>query len=136
VGRRLVFCLSLVLCLLLKGGCSPPVVTQKPRRHGAKVNLSHLFQQPAAYKGKTITLTLTIDEGSDRTEGPSLRLSTNRNVKFTARGPRGEHLGLVIWVPENVSIPEVARGDEVIVTFTCSRGDLREGNEARSIETR
>jgi hypothetical protein len=132
VGRRHLF----VLSFLLIGGCSSSPVSHKPPRQGPKVNLSHLLGQPAAYKGKTITLTLTIDDGIDRSKGQSLRQHTNRNVKFTARGPKGERLFLVIRVPGTISIPEAASGDEVVVTFACMRGDLREGNEAKSIEKR
>jgi hypothetical protein len=136
MDRRRLVSLVLVLCLYLIAGCPSSPVTQKPHRQGPKVNLSHLLEQPAAYKGRTMSLTLTIDEGIDRSQGQSLRQLTNRDVKFTARGPKGERLVLVIRIPETISIPEAASGDEVVVTFLCSRGELSEGNEAKAIEKR
>jgi hypothetical protein len=119
-------------------GCPTSRVSQshKPLRQGPKVNLSHFLQQTGAYKGKTITLTLTIDMGIDRSKGQSLRQHTNRDVKFTASDPKGARGNLVIRIPETISIPEAASGDEVVVTFACSRGELRQGNEAKAIEKR
>jgi hypothetical protein len=135
MGRRPVTCLNLVLCLGLLGGCSSSPVS-KPVRRGAKINLTHLREHPEAYQGKTLTLTLTVAERIDRGQGQSLRQYANRYVNFTADGPNGERLSLVIRIPENISIPEAAQGDEVVVTFLCSRGHLRQGNEATAVEPR
>jgi hypothetical protein len=134
MGRRRAFSPSLVLSLLLIAGCSAPP-SHKPYRQGAKVNIAHLIQNPVAYKGKTITLTLTIAEGSAPGEALSLRQHINREVKFTGKGLKGEALFVVIRIPETISIPEAVTGDEVFVTFVCS-GDLRRGNEAKAIEKR
>ena len=134
MGRRRMIYLNLVLCLGLLGGCSSPPVSGKPIRRGAKVNLSHLRQHPEAYRGNALTLTLTVAERIDRSQGQSLRQFINRYVTFTANGAEGEHLLLVIRIPENISVPEAAQGDAVVVTFVCSRGHLRQGNEATSIE--
>jgi hypothetical protein len=131
-----VIALNLFLCLLLTGGCSSSAVSGKPVRKGPKVNVSHFFLHPAAYKGKTITLPLVIAEAIDRSRGQSLRQYANRYVQFAANGSGGEKFSLVIRLPENVSIPEAARGDEVEVTFVCSRGDLRQGNEATALVRR
>ena len=136
MGRCGVIVLNLVLCLLPNSGCSSSPVSAKPVRKGPKVNLSHFFLHPTAYKGKTLTLPLTIDEGIDLSRGQSLREYANRYVKFTVNGSGGERFFLVIRIPESISIPEAAQGDEVVVTFVCSRGDLRQGNEATAIVRR
>jgi hypothetical protein len=136
MDRRSALSLGLVLYLHLIAGCTPSPISHKPHRQGPKVNLSHFLQHTGTYKGKTITLTLTIDEKIDRSQGQSLRQHTNRDVNFTARDPRGERFLVVIRIPETISIPEAASGDEVDVTFTCTRGDLRQGNEAKTIEMR
>jgi hypothetical protein len=48
-------------------------------------------------------------------------------------GPKGEHLNIVITIPEGLSVPEVANSDEVSVTFVCSLGSLLRGNQAQII---
>lgn len=125
--------LGVVLCLLWLGGCSPSA-GNKERHEGPKVNLSDFTRNTAAYKGKTITLGLRVDEPIASNSGQSLRDFVGRNVKFSATGPKGERLNLVIKIPENLNVAEVGNSDEVRVTFICTRGDLRQGNEARSIE--
>jgi hypothetical protein len=92
------------------------------------------MRNTGAYKGKTITLGLRLDEPAASSSGQTLRDFVGRNVKFGATGPKGERLSLIIKIPENLTVPEVGSSDEVRVTFTCTRGDLRQGNEARSIE--
>ena len=131
-----VIVLSFLLCLLLGSGCSSSVASGKPVRKGPKVNVSHFFQHPGSYKGKTITLPLVIAEAIDRSRGQSLRQYANRYVQFAAHGSGGERFSLVIRLPENIALPEAARGDEVEVTFVCSRGDLRQGNEATALVRR
>jgi hypothetical protein len=136
MGWRRRIALYLVLCLLPGGGCSSSAVSGKPVRKGPKVNVSHFFLNPAAYKGKTITLPLTIDEAIDRNRGQSLAQYANRYVKFAATGSGGARFFLVIRLPEGITIPEAVQGDEVEVTFVCSRGDLRQGNEATALVRR
>jgi hypothetical protein len=126
--------IGVVFCLLLLGGCSPSVSGNRQRHEGPKVNLSDFIRNTAAYKGKTITLGLRIDEPIASNSGQSLRDFVGRYVKFSATGPKGERLSLVVKIPANLTVPEVGSSDEVRVTFICTRGDLRQGNEARSIE--
>ena len=130
--NRLVI-LTLVPGLFVGTGCSSPGSTNLPRK-GAKVNLAHFFQQPASYRGKTLTLQLRVDDAIERDRGQSLRQFTNRYVRFLADGPRGELFHLVIRIPEDIPLPDAAKGDTVIVTFLCSRGNLQQGNEAKAIE--
>ena len=49
-------------------------------------------------------------------------------------GPRVGQLRLVITIPEGLAVPEVGYLDDVWVTFVCTRGNLQQGNEAKSIE--
>ena len=132
--RRRFVSVLLVLCLLQVGGCSSSSSSGEPRHRGPKINIRDFIKNPAAYKGKSITLSLKIDEAIDRSQGWSLRDYVGRDVKFVSLGPRGERLNLVITIPEDLSVPDVGHSDEVSVTFVCTRGSLRQGNEARSIE--
>jgi hypothetical protein len=126
--------LSLGLGLLLGGGCSSSSKSSKPARRGAKVNLAHFFLRPASYQGKMLTLFLKADDAIDGNQGQSLRQYANRYVRFLADGPKGERFHLVIRIPEDIPLPDGAKGDTVIVTFLCSRGNLQQGNEAKAIE--
>jgi hypothetical protein len=127
--------IMLVLSLVGLGGCSSSSSNARPRRQGGKINIAHFAANPAAYKGKSMSLRLKIDEAIDRNQRQSLRDYVGREVKFTTSGPRGERLNLVINIPADLPVPEAGYSDEVSVTFVCTRGDLRKGNEAMSIET-
>jgi hypothetical protein len=126
---------GVALGFLLMGGCSASVSNRKTERHeGPKVNLADFSHNTPAYKGKTITLGLKIDEPIAQDRGQSLRDYVGRYVRFTASGPKGERVSLVIRIPSDLTVPEVGNSDEVRVTFVCTQGDLRQGNLARSIE--
>jgi hypothetical protein len=119
--------------LPLDVGCSPSHGNKETRHYGPKINVSDFVTHTAAYKNRSITLTLTVDEPIDRQQGQSLRDFVGRDVKFTSLGPKGEHLNLVIKIPDGLSVPDVSRSDEVSVTFMCSLGNLSRGNEAQII---
>jgi hypothetical protein len=125
---------GLVVCLVLAGGCSsaPSRQTGHPRM-GPKTNVGDFGRRPGAYKGKSITLDLRVEEAIDRDRGRSLRDYAGRDVKFTTAGTKGERLKLVITIPSGLEVPEVGHGDEVTVTFVCARGSLRQGNEAKIV---
>ncbi len=91
------------------------------------------MQNTATYKGKIITLALKVDEAIDWGQGKSLRDYVGRDVRFTTTGPKGERLNVVIKIPEGVAVPEVGPSEEVSITFLCTRGNLRQGNEAEII---
>ena len=124
---------TLVLCLLFTG-CSSSSHTGAPHHRGAKVNVQDFMNNTAAYKGKTLTLRLRVDEAVVRTQGQSLREYGGREAKFVMSGPNGENVNLVIAIPKGLSVPEVGYSEDVTVTFVCARGSLRQGNEARSIK--
>jgi hypothetical protein len=128
--------MSVIMALaVVLSSCNPPPPTIETHRHsGPKVNISDLIRHTAAYKGKTMTLNLKVDEPILAGKGKSLRDFAGKDVKFTAPASNGERLNLVIKIPENVAPPEAFQSDELRVTFTCTRGDLRQGNEARTIE--
>jgi hypothetical protein len=128
--------LSLLVCLVLSSGCSSSGGNSNPIRKGAKVNVNHFFQHPSSYQGKTITLPLIVDEAIDRDQDQSLRQFTNRYVNFAAQGTKGERFHVVIRIPQDIPIPDAATGDELVVTFLCSRGTLQQGNEATAIQKR
>jgi hypothetical protein len=134
MGRYALFILTLLFCLLLGVGCSSHQGDSNPVRKGAKANLTHFFQQPFSYRGKILTLSLKVEEDIDREQNQSLRQYTNRYVKFRAEAKKGEPHHLMIRIPQNIPIPDAAKGDEVVVTFLCSRGNLEQGNEATAIE--
>ena len=120
--------------LLFISGCSSPHGAETERhRHGAKVNVPDFLKNTSAYKGKSITLELKVEEDGFRSQGRSLRDYVGKDVKFTTVGPKGEQLKLVIKIPEGVPIPDDT-SDEVFVTFVCTRGNLWQANQARIIE--
>jgi hypothetical protein len=119
--------------LPLSVGCSPSHGNNESRHHGPKINVSDFITHAAAYKNRSITLALTVDEPIDRLQGQSLRDFVGRDVKFMNSGPKGERLNIVITIPAGLSVPDVARSDEVSVTFLCSLGNLSRGNEAQMI---
>jgi hypothetical protein len=124
----------LPICSLL-GGCSPSSShLDEPHHRGPKINLRDFISHTAAYKGKSITLVLKVDEAIKGSQGQSSRSLVGRNVKFATIGPKGEMLNITIAIPENLSVPEVGIAEEVLVTFVCTRGSLRDGNEAKIVE--
>jgi hypothetical protein len=131
--RRVVPAL-LLLSLPLLGGCRPRVAPEEPHHVGAKINIADFMNNTAGYKGKAIMLPLRVDEPIVQDRGQSLRDYMGRDVQFTTRGPRGERLEIAIRIPEGLPVPEVGNSDEVFVTFVCTRGSLRQGNEARAIQ--
>jgi hypothetical protein len=124
----------LLLGFLLLDGCRPRASQDEPHHVGAKINIADFISNTAAYRGKPLMLPLRVDEPIAADRGQSLRDYVGRDVRFTTRGPRGERLDLAIRIPEGLSVPEAGNGDEVFVTFVCTRGSLREGNEARTVQ--
>ena len=119
--------------LSLGVGCSPSHGNNESRHHGPRVNIADFITHTAAYKNRSITLALKVDEPIVRQQGQSLRDFVGRDVKFMNVGPKGERLNVVITIPEGLSVPDAAQSDEVSVTFLCSRGNLLRGNEAQII---
>jgi hypothetical protein len=114
-------------------GCSSSHTSNEPRHHGPKISIADFKSNTAAYKNRSITLFLKVEEDIDRQQGQSLRDCVGRDVRFTNVDPKGEQLNLVIRIPEGLSVPDVAHADEVSVTFLCSLGNLTRGNEAQII---
>jgi hypothetical protein len=135
MAPRCVLSLIFVLGLLAIAACSSPSSTGKLRRQGPKVNIPDFIKHTAAYKGKTITLGLKVDEAIAKDQRQSLRDFVGRPVKFTTTAPTGEQLILIVTLPTGMSVPDVGHADDVVVTFVCQRGNLREGNEAKVIQT-
>ena len=105
-----------------------------PPHYGPRASVADFVKNTAKYEGKAITLDVRIDERF--ANGQSLRDYVGREVKVAAKGPRGENLSFVVSIPPDLSVPEAGYGDEVRVALVCTRGTLREGNEARLIEKR
>jgi hypothetical protein len=126
--------LAVFFSLLLIGGCSSTPAGEDPHHRGPKINLSHFVKNTATYKGKAITLDVVIDEAIP--QGQSLQNYVGRDVKVAALGPKGEREPFVITIPQGLAVPDVGHADEVSVTFVCTRGSLRQGNEARLVERR
>jgi hypothetical protein len=118
-------------CLFLNCGCTSSRPKEKVHHHGPKINISEFMSHTAAYKGKTITLLLKVDLSGP---GKSLGDHQGSDVKFMAVGPKGEHLNLVITIPEGLTAPDAGQSDDVVVTFFCQSGQLRQGNVAKSIQ--
>jgi hypothetical protein len=114
-------------------GCSP--IATRSHRRGPKVNILHFTNNPATYQGKTISLILKMRDTGSANQDQFLRDYVGKNVTFTARASKDQQLNIVITLPANLSIPDVRVSDEVRVVFTCTRGSLQQGNEAKSIES-
>jgi hypothetical protein len=119
--------------LPLSVGCSSSHGNSETRHHGPKISISDFMTHAPAYKNRSITLALKVDEPIDRQQGQSLRDFVGRDVKFMNLGPKGERLNVIIRIPVGLSVPDVTRSDEVSVTFLCSLGNLSRGNEAQII---
>jgi hypothetical protein len=113
-------------------GCSPSAT--RPHRRGPKVNVLHFINNPGTYQGKTISLILKMRDPGSANQDQLLRDYLGKEVLFTAPASKDQQLNIVIKLPADLSIPDVRVSDEVRVVFTCTRGNLQQGNEARSIE--
>ena len=116
------------------GGCSSSSAGDEARHYGPKVNVANFIGNTAAYKQKTITLWLKVDEPVHRDRGESLRGHAGRNVRFQVAAPGSGPSNLAIFLPPDLAVPDVGFGDEVMVRFACKRGSLSQGNEAVSME--
>jgi hypothetical protein len=121
------------LCCLPVLGCTLSTPTRKVHPHGARINISDFIHHTVAYKGKTITLILKMDQASAPSQA-SPRDHAGQEVQFTTVGPKGEHLKLVIAIPQEMSLPNVGPSDDVMVTFVCTQGSLRQGNQAKAVQ--
>jgi hypothetical protein len=125
--------ISIFLCCFLVAGCTSSATTRKVHHHGAKINIADFIHHTAAYKGKTITLILKLDHSS--AAGKILRTDDGgRELKFTTVGPKGEQLNLIITIPQEMSLPNEDPSGDLMVTFVCSQGSLRQGNHAKAIQ--
>jgi hypothetical protein len=115
---------------LVAAGCHKPVPVETHRHQGPKVNIADFISNTSAYKGKTITLVLKVHPaGTGKQEA-----SVGRNVSFSAAGSKGERLRIVIAFPASLPMPESGAAAAYRVTFTCTRGSLTQGNDAREVE--
>lgn len=119
----------LICCLPLLGCMSSTATTKKVHHHGAKINTADFIKHSMAYKGKTITLILRMDPASAK---PPASRQRGRDLTFTKAD--ADNLSIVITVPEEVSIPQVGPSDDLMVTFVCGQGSLRQGNIARVVQ--
>jgi hypothetical protein len=131
MSQRRVIYVFLAMCFLPILGCTLSTPARKVHLHGARINISDFINHTAAYKGKTITLILKLDQSSSKTSQTD---NGGREFKFTTLGPKGEHLNIIITVPQDVSLPDVGPSDDVMVTFVCSQGSLRQGNHAKAVQ--
>ena len=126
-------CRLAFILLVFTGGCAPSK-PEVPPHYGPRASVADFVKNTAKYKGKAVTLDVRIDERM--ANGQGLRDYVGRDVKVAAKGPKGENLSFVITIPPGLSVPDAGYGDEVRVAIVCTRGSLREGNEARLIEKR
>jgi hypothetical protein len=55
-------------------------------------------------------------------------------VKFFTFGPKLERLDIDISLPAGLVVPKAVSLDYLVVTFKCTKGELRNGNEAVSVK--
>ncbi len=100
---------------------------------GGGNELAAFRDKPEAFKGKTITATLTVlNPAGYGKDGPSIRDHPGKPMKFTARA--GGLVELTVIMPEKADeIPNATASNDVVVTFVCEQGKLNEGNRATKI---
>jgi hypothetical protein len=104
-----------------------------------KASIADLIDNTEKYKGTTITLMLRLNTNPgdtliDGAKGQSLQQFVGSDVQFFAIGPKRERLDIVISLPAGLVVPKAVSFDDLVVTFKCTKGDLRKGNEAVSIK--
>lgn len=103
-------------------------------QEGTSFDWADFIDNTGNYKGKTITLTLRVNSSVFADEGRSLRNLIGRNVELYGFGPNSERLDVIVSIPSDLSVPNVAFAESVVVTFLCKEGNLRRGNEAKAIK--
>lgn len=87
---------------------------------------AQFFDNPAAFKGKTIRLIARLAAGGQ------LRAVTGYTVKFIGFTEAPMEY-FFITIPKGLEVPNVSEyGDPVIITFRCEQGLLDKGNVALS----
>jgi len=120
--------------VVLGGGCASAPNPDAPRHYGPRVSVSDFVKNTARYRGKAITLDVRIDERMPT--GQTLREYVGRDIRVAATAPKGERLSFVITIPPGLPVPDAGYSDDVRIALICTRGSLREGNEAKAIERR
>jgi hypothetical protein len=123
-----------IVLFFIAGGCTPSPKHDVPRHYGPRVSVSDFVKNTAKYKGKAITVDVRIDERMPN--GQSLRDYAGRDVRVAAKGPKGEQLSFILTIPPGLAVPDAVYSEDVRVALVCTRGSLREGNEAKLIERR
>jgi hypothetical protein len=120
--------------LLLLAGCTSNPEHDERRHVGAKVNLSNFLKNTSEYKGRLVSLELQVDEEIDKNRGRTLKDFVGKNVKFTTVTKDGQSLNIAISIPADLEVPEAGKSERVFVTFVCTQGNLKQGNQAKVID--
>ena len=95
-------------------------------------NPTDLIDNTKKYVGRTLKMSLIIGSAIFGDRGQSLQNFTGSYVDF--RNSYGNsRLDIRVYIPKSLSVPKASYGDNLLVTFICRDGDLRNGNEAISI---
>jgi hypothetical protein len=123
------------LCLLV--GCSSyrrSAEDGEEKHHvGPKVNVEDFATNTGAYKGRLLSLNLTVIEEPIVSKERSLADYVGREVKFALAGPKQQRWTIQITIPEGAAIPKRLESNKVFVTFFCNQGSLNLGNQAKRI---
>jgi hypothetical protein len=94
--------------------------------------ISDFVDSPAKYKGKVVTFQLTYVHGGG--VGNLTGRVGGKGVPFKGKDPKnGAELLLGVAIPAKMVVPAANDGEEVIVTFTCTKGEKTDGNVVVSI---
>jgi hypothetical protein len=92
--------------------------------------ISDFVDNPAKYKGKTLTLQVTYVTKLI----PLNKQDGEKAVPFTALDPNNKaKLILGLDIPKGLKLPAAMNDEEVIVTFKCEAGSASKSNVAVSI---
>ena len=98
-----------------------------------KITFSDFIDNTNKYKGKVITLDLTVSSLIVGNKKQSLRDFVGSSVEFYAFGPKHEHLDITVDLPTGLDVPKAVLGDRLSITFLCTTGQLDQGNQAKTV---
>jgi hypothetical protein len=109
------------------------LVSPADRPPALAVKITDFIDHTEQYRGRTITLPLTLRTLVRSGRGESLRDLRGTSARFVTTADDGNRLDLQIDLPAGLDLPKASFSDRLIVTFQCRAGNLRHGNQAIAV---
>jgi hypothetical protein len=138
IGGLLFTLFTVLACCFLAAmwGAARVQPTTVPAQHQEDSRMSEeemldFMDNTAKFKGKTLTLRASV-------WWPDFQLATLRDcvgkeVDLTRWTRTDGKLEVKVMLPAGLDLPNAKRGDDLLVTFECQKGSLKEGNIATKI---